>query len=232
MKSAGLHRPDQNKYFSANRPTGAVEPPRQHPCLQQTHPLDPCTGLNPGFIVQHVAYPQIDAPQGPQRVAWNARAAKPGPADADDCDTNSDYEIGIATQRLISLQRTDASYCHGQAHGIFSVTADNAILQPTLRPLTAPDVFGSQHDWQKRLGELLWSALAQSGWAPPLDQAAAIERNLKIDVSRPGYWLFTPDGLSVNFSAYEGGCYPCTPPAVTLPWAKLRPLLSPNAPVP
>ena len=73
--------------------------------------------------------------------------------------------------------------------------------------------------------ERLWTALTRMGWSPPESQTD-IKSRLEDKFIRPERWLFTKTGLQIAFSAYEGGCYACTPPPVTVPWSDLKPLLS------
>jgi hypothetical protein len=86
--------------------------------------------------------------------------------------------------------------------------------------------------WIKPLQQMFWSALAASGWTPPVSDAANISAQIDQDVLRPEKWFFTNDGLQTSFDSYEGGCYPCNPGYPTIPWTKLKTILRENAPVP
>lgn len=198
-------------------------------------PADNGTGGSTGFYVQHVAYPQIDNANSPELVAWNRQNVKPPSTEAE-CDTNGDssldYEIGSATARFISVEWALSTYCHGTPHGFFQVEVRNTVLSPHPRALSAQDVFGPSQGWVRPLQERFWAALMKSGWRPPDNQPEDIKSQLEEDFIQPNRWLFTPDGLRVSFSAYEGGCYACTPQPVTVPWSDLKPLLSKTAIVP
>lgn len=194
---------------------------------------DARTGSQPGFYVEHVAYPQIDSPSTPQAVAWNKKSLKVlSKNDTDPGDYDTDYEIDYANQRVISVQWNDSYYYHGAAHGGGGFTTQNLVLWPTLRALTERDIFGTSNGWVKTLQELFWSELRKGGWKPPEDEAETVKSAIERKVIRPEYWTFTAEGLKVSFSAYEGGCYTCTPYPVTVPWADFKPLLSHDALVP
>jgi len=105
-------------------------------------------------------------------------------------------------------------------------------LLPVPHPLTKEDLFGTDDRWIGKLQELFWDALLAKGWSPPDSLAEIVKAEIEDDVIQPDKWLFTPDGLQVSFSAYEGGCYACNPGPVTVPWPKLKSLLSSNAIVP
>lgn len=65
--------------------------------------LDDDTGMQTGFRYEHLAYPQIDAPDTPATRAWNSHVAKalpiPGACESAS-DDNLDYHL--ASQTLVS----------------------------------------------------------------------------------------------------------------------------------
>ena len=129
------------------------------------------------------------------------------------------------------MEWQDFTYCHGTAHGFGSVEAENTILSSPIKPLTAADLFEQGSRWADRLKEHLWKTLTQSGWRAPENQPDA-KQQLESNFAEPDRWLFTKEGLQIDFDAYDGGCYACTPQPITLPWAELKPLLSKSAIVP
>jgi uncharacterized protein len=199
--------------------------------LYTLRPAKDESGLAPGFLVRHFAYPQIDNPDSPATIAWNARQAKRtyGGYCEGSGDDQFDFEIGHATARFISLQWTAYSYCHGAAHGLYTARNENVLLEPSLRDATGEDVFGAAGTWMAPLQALFWNAILAQGWKPPFPK---IEGQLKEMAVTPDRWLFTAQGLRFDFNAYEGGCYVCNPESVTISWASLKPLLTPKALVP
>ena len=212
--------------------------------VYDAEPASDQTGTMVGFYVHHVAYPQIDSPSSPEAAAWNKRMVRelPGPPlnkwhvreryNRDGCDHDTSYQIGYATRRMISVQWFDEGYCHGAAHGLDTVNAENFLLQPTFRAVTAKDVFGPTDHWAEGLQDLFWDALGYNGANVDEDRVEGAKSDLKDYLIQPGAWLFTADGLKVSFSDYATGDYADTPRPVTVPWAKLKPLLSPSAVVP
>jgi uncharacterized protein len=202
--------------------------------LYAAEPAPDSSGNMRGFYAQHVAYPQIDNSDLPLAAAWNKQAVK-SLSKSDDCGTGDDdldYDIGYATERVISVEWTSFVYCHGTPHGFFTINAENTVLYPGLRALTPEDLFGKDGRWAQKIQEIFWNALVAKGWSPPEDQSESVKHEIEDEVIRPDKWLLTKEGLQVSFSAYEGGCYVCNPGTVEVPWARLQPLLSPSAIVP
>lgn len=191
-------------------------------------PAPDTSGSAPGFYVEHIAYPQIDNADSPQVNAWNKSVEKNLSQGYDgedaDSDTDTDYEIGNANEHIVSVQWTASEYEHGAAHGGFTVDTQNMILFPNLRPVTAADLFGDTH-WTKKVQDVFWSTLAKE-WSPAENQAESVKTQIRDEVIRPDKWLITKNGLQVSFSAYDGGCYACTPGLITASWADLQPVLS------
>ncbi len=188
------------------------------------------TGSATGFYIRHAAYPRIDNATSPELRAWNQANIRDLPKEGvcGPGDYDVDYEVGYANARIVSVQWSDSTYCHGTPHGIWSVKSNNTVLSPRLRPLTPQDLFGSGETWTSTIRERFWTALTQAGWKP-LDNQPNFKRQIEDDFVHPDRWLFTRDGLQVAFEAYEGGCYACTPRPVTVPWSELKPLLSKTA---
>jgi uncharacterized protein YecT (DUF1311 family) len=201
--------------------------------LYAAEPSDDNTGSRVGFYIQHVSYPQVDNADTPEVIAWNQQSAQ-SLSDGGDCeDSSTDYELGIASRHMISVIWTHSSYCHGTPHGFWDVKTENTILSVPPRPLSKSDIFGPGTAWVKPLKERLWRKLLESGWRPPENQSEDdIKSQLEDDFVNPDDWFFTNEGLRISFTAYEGGCYACTPQPITLSWAELKPLLSASSAVP
>jgi hypothetical protein len=201
---------------------------------QVTDPSD-SSGYTEGFFTKHAAYPQIDNAESTEAQAWNKQQVTGLPKVGDcesDGDYDTDYKIGYANKYVISKLQTWDQYCHGTPHGLFSSVSQNLIISPEQRTLKAEDVFIEDVQWQAKLQSLFWEALTDQGWITPENQRQEVESEIKNVVIRPERWLFTDQGLQVNFNAYEGGCYICTPRPVTVSWPKLKPMLRPNSILP
>jgi uncharacterized protein len=198
----------------------------------QPHAFSDQSGSVPGFYVQHLTYPQIDNVNSPAAAKWNKAYDKGDAGNGSGCESGmgneiTDYEISYANHRMTSVQLVEYEYCNGTPHGHFTVKAENLLWEKTSRALGPNDVFAD--GWETKLQQLFWKALLAKGWTP---QDGSVEDEIKADVVEPSRWVFTQDGLSVSFSAYEGGCYACNPGTTTVPWDDLKPLLAPGSVVP
>jgi uncharacterized protein YecT (DUF1311 family) len=190
-------------------------------------------GHHSGFYVQHVAFPRIDSPKTNETLAWNKRSAR-SLSLGDDCgqgDEDTDYELGYASQSVISIRWTDSLYCHGTPHGMYGTRSDNVLVSAGWRTLRTDDVICSQPQCSGQLHKIFRGVLEAEGWSPPQNQPS-IWANIERDMASPNYWLLTPEGVAIAFPEAEGGCYACNPPNITIPWTVLKPVLVPNAPVP
>lgn len=183
----------------------------------------------PGFWTDHVGYPQIDNITTPVAEAWNQNA-KRDLANGDDCDSGHgdddvDYVIGFANGSMISTQWSDYTYCHGTPHGFGGSKTENLVLEPNLHGFEPADLFGHGNAWVPKLQTLFWDALSAQGWNPQNEGDKAEILGIVVTAGR---WLFTDKGITVSFNSYEGGCYACTPPPVTVSWENLKPLVSAN----
>jgi hypothetical protein len=182
-----------------------------------------------------VSYPQIDDIRSTAVDAWNARAEK-NLDDADDKDCDGDvsigYDVGFANDKVISLSWTDGVYCHGTPHGYWSIRNDNYVLSPSPRVLQTSDIFDAAKPWTKEIGELLLQALHAEGWGELGEREEQAEDEMRGVAASPKRWFLTTSGIEYRFSAYEGGCYACTPQPATIKWSDLKPMLAPTAVVP
>jgi hypothetical protein len=184
------------------------------------------TGSMVGFATQHVGYPQIDNANNKNTKYWNDNVVKKlpieGPCESDG-DYDIDYVIGYANDKLISIQWSNSFYCHQTPHGQGEVKNENIVLLPVPHNLVPNDLFGPGDNWNPKLQNFFWDALKQQGWTPQDDEA---KTGILSAVIQPDRWLITNKGIEVAFSAYEGGCYACTPGPVTVSWDKIQTLLS------
>jgi len=186
---------------------------------------------SPPVSVKHVAYPLIDNASTPETLAWNKLVEKKiGPGIGDDCGAGRDevdYRIGYANEKMISTSWTNSAYCYGTPHGFWSSSTKNIVLDGSPHDLDPTELF--ELGWRPELRALYGEALNAAGWTPPnVDgQTSALS-----EVIDPKRWFFSDQGLEIVFSAYEGGCYVCNAPPAPITWAKLKPLLVKNSPVP
>ena len=190
------------------------------------------TGFHNGFVTQHVAFAQIDAPVTAATAAWNAAQRKDDPGtlavstdpDESDEDDDTDYTFGCAGDRFVSLQVDSSQYNHGTPHGTYGHEVHDMLLAPTLRGMTASDLFAADAPWKARLPSLFWSVYTRDPDANK--DMPSVEEAIKSSAANPEAWLLTPEGLQISFDAYEAGCYACNPGPLTVPWSAIKPMLA------
>ena len=177
-------------------------------------------------FVWQIDYPQIDDAASPAALAWNRRQEPAWPTTEDSRPTQLfvNYDVGCASDRLLSLQFVTYEFSQGAAHGNTGLQARNFVVDPTLRAMTPDDLFGPDSDWEDKLPDLVWQAYLDGGGQFASD--AKFEANVRAAAAQPDHWLLTPQGLQIGFSSYEAGCYACGPGPLTVPWAKLASMLA------
>jgi uncharacterized protein len=196
------------------------------------------SGELPGFYVRHAAFPQIDNPASPVAEEWDTANAVAQDVTRGRClgdcpdDTDNDYNIGWASPPLISVTWSNSTYAHGAPHGMFSSHTHNTLLRPGLPELTPADVFGSGQAWVPKLQALFRNEVAAGHGINNATLATLDIGSFNRAVVKPNKWGFGPNGLTVEFGAYEVGCYNCNPGPLTVPWSALKPLLAPGAVLP
>jgi uncharacterized protein len=184
------------------------------------------TGYNKGFVTQHIGYPQIDAPLTAAATAWNEQQRQvPGSVEADD-DTDDDVEVklGCVGARFISAEKVSSEYAHGTAHGVFDREKRSVLLVPTLRDMTADDLFAEGSGWEKKLPALFRDAYLKGRRSN--ENRPEVETAILESAADPASWLLTAAGMQISLGAYEAGCYACNPGPITVPWTSLKPLLA------
>ncbi len=131
------------------------------------------------------------------------------------------YDVSYVSAHVISVAWSDYTYCNGAPHGFLETGGDNRVLDQGSRELVPSDVFAT--GWKEKLQRLFLNALLETGWKPRDDEE---KRSVLDTVTEPKKWVFTHDGLSVSFGAYDSGCYACNPRTTTIRWINLMPLLT------
>ena len=189
-------------------------------------------GSHSGFVTDHVAFAQIDAPVTAAATAWNAAQRKddPGPItlsnEPDDVaeDDDSDYTLGCVGDRFVSVETTSSEYVHGTPHGMYGHEVSNSLLVPALRKMTAADLFTPSSGWKTRLPALFWDVYRHQQDA--VTDMPSMQEAIRESAANPDAWLPTPQGLQISFDAGDGGCYACNPGPITVPWAALKTMLA------
>jgi uncharacterized protein len=121
---------------------------------------------------------------------------------------------------LVSTTSSTFAYVHGAAYPRVE-SASHHFITAEQRPLIAGDIFTGVK-WKDVLTSIIEPMLRvqlDGMYATPRDELRAL-------VISPERWNFDAEALTVHFSAYEVAPHVAGAPAVTIPWAALRPLLT------
>jgi hypothetical protein len=188
------------------------------------------------FIKQEVTYPQIENPRDENEKIWNNLISKkasddlenptcgPTGCESDCVDIDATITISFNSKYLISCRDEQWWHGHGAAHGYTNGAIFNWLLEAK-RELQASDLFDDKTDWRIKLAALVSQKLKEQGVA----DKKSYEINptyLMNDVTFPGQWVISSDGLGIQFGEYELGYR--TSPLIKIDWKTLDPYLSKN----
>ncbi|MDX6403066.1 MAG: hypothetical protein QOH70_521 [Blastocatellia bacterium] len=169
------------------------------------------------------------------RTAENSEETDAGsetPAETLDSTLNISYEIRCATDDLISVEFTEASYESGAAHGNSNTTVVNYDVKNG-KKLALADLFNPKSNFisvisaycikdlrgqaSKDKDGMLDEDMMKSGASPQADNYRA--------------WAITKKGLWITFDPYQVAAYAAGPQHVLVPYSALKDILKPDGPV-
>jgi uncharacterized protein len=204
--------------------------------------LDGATGTP---LEQHIALPRIDRPRSLEVDRWNATMVRISHAaqanwcygefasgDPKDPDTFSEQMLAFkvfALANFINVKFTHYEQC-GAGAATENVNNVSFSLRPTLRPLSATDVFLKESHWASFITAI---AAQKFGFDDTdLGRRDGFLDGIRKVVTDPTTWSFTDQGLVISFNAGYGDASIASGPIdVAIPWKTLYPYLSPTAPV-
>lgn len=154
------------------------------------------------------------------------------PAETQNSTLDSDYEIRLATDDLISIEFSESSYERGAAHpNNYSTTLNYDVRNG--KKLALADLFNPKAAYLKAISDyclkdlkeqekkdkdsMLSDDMMQSGASPQADNFKA--------------WTITTQGLWITFDPYQVAPYAAGPQRVLIPYAALKELIKPDGPI-
>lgn len=178
-------------------------------------------------LEQHTGLPRIDSPRSGLAEQWNAAIVQAAataranrcfgdPGDASDQFVS--FTIRSATPDFINVEMRHVEQCGG---GAVSEDINNISywVKPTLRRLTAEDVFKPGSGWETFLRD-----------RASRDVDPFFADDVSKDVRDPTTWSFTKEGLLITFNPGEAAAIAAGSIKVTVPWSDLHRFLAPGAP--
>src|SRR5207237_10446505 len=159
-------------------------------------------------------------------------AATETPAETLTSTLDSDYEIRLATDDLISIEFSESAYERGAAHP----NSNTSVLNYDIRngkKLALPDLFNAKSNYLKAISDYCIKDLKQqakkekdSMLTDDMIQSGASARadNFKS-------WTIAKQGLWITFDPYQVAAYAAGPQQVLIPYPALKDLIKVDGPI-
>ena len=148
-------------------------------------------------------------------------------------DISISYNIGIATDDLISVQFQISDYYSGAAHPNHHTEVLNYDLKAG-RALRLGDLFKPAALYLRTISDYCIDDLKKQSRAqgpePMLDDAG-IEEGASPNADNYGSWLITRRGLEITFDPYQVAAYAAGTQHVVVPYAALREIINTEGPL-
>ena len=154
------------------------------------------------------------------------------PAETLTSTLDSDYEIRLATDDLISIEFSESTYERGAAHPNSNTTVFNYDVRNG-KKLALPDLFNAKSNYLKAISDYCIKDLKQqakkekdSMLTDDMIQSGASARadNFKS-------WTITKQGLWITFDPYQVAAYAAGPQQVLVPYSALKDLIKADGPI-
>lgn len=154
------------------------------------------------------------------------------PAESQDSSLNMGYEIRLATDDLISVEFTEASYEAGAAHGNSATTVLNYDVK-NRKKLALADLFNPKSNYLSVISTYCISNLRDRA---KRDQDAMIDEDMMKTGAAPQASNYqacaiTKKGLWVTFDPYQVAAYAAGPQHVLVPYSALKDIIKPDGPL-
>ena len=200
-----------------------------------THLKTKADEYDTGLASHKISYPRIDRPVNRTTVQWNQKQVQQdmvAGCDSGDGDTSTDYRLGLVNARLISVTKSNGTYCHGTPHGFGGSTVETLILIPSPHVLQPSDLFRTCVPWQKRLNDLALQSIREASLSAHYSLEDLDEAAVASIAADPTRWNLRQDGLALFSNPYELWLGYAIHLDVTIPWSKIRDLMVQSPPVP
>lgn len=146
-------------------------------------------------------------------------------------DITIGYEVALAKDDLIGLEFTVSSYSAGAAHPNSYTEVVNFDLKNG-KLLKLADLFQPGSKYLQTLSTYCIQDLKKQAKGPDamLDEDW-IQRGAAAELTNYDNWTITRKGLAITFDPYQVGPYAAGPQHVLIPYAALKEIIKPDAPV-
>jgi hypothetical protein len=187
----------------------------------------------PNFAVRSVQYPRIDNADSAAAEAFNAAMRRGADADwrAFASDRDRTYTITYAGPAVISVAFRDFLMGHGAARPSTGGESVHFMMQGAGRALAAGDLFADRTAALPVLARRAAEGLNAEARDIGVDNLRFTPERLAPTVADPANWVLRREGLGVFVGADTVAPNAFGQHEILIPWADLRPLLRPDAPM-
>ena len=154
------------------------------------------------------------------------------PAETQTSTLDSDYQIRLAADDLISIEFTESAYSRGAAHPNSYTTVLNYDVRNG-KKLALADLFNAKSNYVKVISDYCIKDLKQqakkekdSMLTDDMIQSGASARAENFNA-----WTITKQGLWITFDPYQVAAYAAGPQQVLVPYAALKALIKADGPI-
>ena len=154
------------------------------------------------------------------------------PAETETSTLDSDYQIRLAADDLISIEFTESAYSRGAAHPNSYTTVLNYDVRNG-KKLALADLFNAKSNYVKVISDYCIKDLKQqakkekdSMLTDDMIQSGASARAENFNA-----WTITKQGLWITFDPYQVAAYAAGPQQVLVPYAALKALIKADGPI-
>ena len=154
------------------------------------------------------------------------------PAETQTSTLDSDYQIRLAADDLISIEFTESAYSRGAAHPNSYTTVLNYDVRNG-KKLALADLFNAKSNYVKVISDYCIKDLKQqakkekdSMLTDDMIQSGASARAENFNA-----WTITKQGLWITFDPYQVAAYAAGPQQVLVPYSALKDLIKADGPI-
>ncbi len=154
------------------------------------------------------------------------------PAETQTSTLDSDYEIRLAADDLISIEFSESAYSRGAAHPNSYTTVLNYDVRDG-KKLALADLFNAKSNYLKAISDYCVKDLKQQGKKEKDSMLTddMIQSGASARADNFKSWTIAKQGLWITFDPYQVAAYAAGPQQVLVPYSALKDLIKADGPI-
>src|SRR5438132_5477079 len=154
------------------------------------------------------------------------------PAETQTSTLDSDYEIRLAADNLISIEFSESAYSRGAAHPNSYTTVLNYDVRDG-KKLALADLFNAKSNYLKAISDYCVKDLKQQGKKKKDSMLTddMIQSGASARADNFKSWTIAKQGLWITFDPYQVAAYAAGPQQVLVPYSALKDLIKADGPI-